>query len=167
MRLDAHRHDDIDCRRVIAFAHQRWIARRIEEEHSVLTIDLAGDLQQVFRIEADLESFVRDFERGTLPKARWTHEAHLLMGLWYLSRHAPSQALAEMRARIRAYNDAVGTLNSDSGGYHETLTRLYLRVHWVSDVLGGEGVAAMSFSLVAIVALVVAFVRQNAAPEPQ
>jgi membrane protein DedA with SNARE-associated domain/membrane-associated phospholipid phosphatase len=47
------------------------------------------------------------------------------------------------------------------------LTRLYLRVHWVSDVLGGEGAAAMSFSLVAIVALVVAFVRQNAAPEPQ
>ena len=47
------------------------------------------------------------------------------------------------------------------------LTRLYLRVHWVSDVLGGEGVAAMSFSLVAIVALVVAFVRQNAATEPQ
>ena len=47
------------------------------------------------------------------------------------------------------------------------LTRLYLRVHWVSDVLGGEGVAAMSFSLVAIVALVVAFVRQNAVPEPQ
>ena len=76
---------------------------------------------------ADLESFVRDFERGTLPKARWTHEAHLLMGLWYLSRHAPAEALAVMRARIRAYNDAVGTLNSDSGGYHETLTRLYLR----------------------------------------
>ena len=47
------------------------------------------------------------------------------------------------------------------------LTRLYLRVHWVSDVLGGEGAAAMSFSLVAIVALVVAFVRQNAAPEQQ
>jgi membrane protein DedA with SNARE-associated domain/membrane-associated phospholipid phosphatase len=45
------------------------------------------------------------------------------------------------------------------------LTRLYLRVHWLSDVLGGEGVAAMSFSVVAIVALVVAFVRQNAVPE--
>ena len=44
-------------------------------------------------------------------------------------------------------------------------TRLYLRVHWASDVLGGEGAAAMSFSLVAVVALVVAFVRQNDAPE--
>ncbi len=45
------------------------------------------------------------------------------------------------------------------------LTRLYLRVHYASDVLGGEGAAALSFSVVAVVALVVAFVRQNDAPE--
>lgn len=44
-------------------------------------------------------------------------------------------------------------------------TRLYLRVHWLSDVLGGEGAAAMSFSAVAVLALIVAFVRQNDAPE--
>ena len=31
-----------------------------------------------------------------------------------------------MRRRIRAYNVAVGTENTDSGGYHETLTRLFL-----------------------------------------
>lgn len=46
------------------------------------------------------------------------------------------------------------------------VTRLYLRVHWLSDVLGGEGAAAMSFSAVAVVALVVAFVRHNGMPEP-
>lgn len=40
-------------------------------------------------------------------------------------------------------------------------TRVYLRVHWVSDVLGGEGAAAMSFCAVAVVALIVAFVRHN------
>jgi undecaprenyl-diphosphatase len=43
------------------------------------------------------------------------------------------------------------------------LTRVYLRVHYLSDVLGGEGAAAMCFSLVAIAALIVAFVRQNGA----
>ena len=42
-----------------------------------------------------------------------------------------------------------------------SLTRVYLRVHWLSDVLAGAGVAAMSFSLAAIVALVVDFVRHN------
>ena len=35
----------------------------------------------------------------------------------------------------------------------------------LSDVLGGEGAAAMSFAVVAVVALVVAFVRHNGAPE--
>ena len=47
------------------------------------------------------------------------------------------------------------------------VTRLVLRVHWASDVLGGEGAAVMSFSAVAVVALVVAFVRQNGATEPR
>ena len=41
------------------------------------------------------------------------------------------------------------------------VTRVYLRVHWLSDVLAGAGVAAMSFALVAIAALVVDFVRHN------
>jgi hypothetical protein len=74
----------------------------------------------------DIETFVRDFEACTLPKPRWTHQAHLLVGLWYLSRHTPSEALNIVRERIRAYNVAVGTANTDTGGYHETITRLYL-----------------------------------------
>ena len=74
----------------------------------------------------DIAQFVRDFEACTLPKSRWTHQAHLLVGLWYLSNFAPAEALIIVRARIRAYNEVVGTANTDSGGYHETLTRFYL-----------------------------------------
>jgi undecaprenyl-diphosphatase len=44
-------------------------------------------------------------------------------------------------------------------------TRVYLRVHWMSDVLGGEGAAAMSFSVVAVVALIVSFLRHNGLDE--
>lgn len=76
---------------------------------------------------ADIEGFVAEFESGRLPKARWTHEAHLLIALWYLARHDEAAALPIVRQRIRAYNDAVGTVNSDHSGYHESLTRLYLR----------------------------------------
>ena len=42
------------------------------------------------------------------------------------------------------------------------LTRIYLRAHYLSDVLGGYGLAAASFSLFGMVALVVAHVRHNA-----
>ena len=75
----------------------------------------------------DIEAFIREFEALSLPKPRWTHHAHLVVGLWYLTHHSPDDALSILRQRIIAYNEAVGTANTDSGGYHETLTRLYLR----------------------------------------
>lgn len=43
------------------------------------------------------------------------------------------------------------------------LTRIYLHVHYLSDVLGGAGLAAASFALCAVVALIVDFVRHNEA----
>lgn len=41
------------------------------------------------------------------------------------------------------------------------LTRIYLRVHYLSDVLAGAGLAAAIYALFAMVALVVAHTRQN------
>jgi len=48
------------------------------------------------------------------------------VALWYLTHHTSQQALEIVRQRIRAYNEAVGTPNTATGGYHETLTRLFL-----------------------------------------
>ena len=74
----------------------------------------------------EIEAFIRDFEACRLPKPRWTHHAHFVVGLWYLTHHSPEEALAIVRQRIRAHNESVGTANTDSSGYHETLTRFYL-----------------------------------------
>lgn len=41
------------------------------------------------------------------------------------------------------------------------LSRVYLQVHYLSDVLGGAGLAAMCFALCGAVAIIVAFVRHN------
>jgi hypothetical protein len=74
-----------------------------------------------------IEAFIRKFEACRLPKVQWTHHAHLLAGLWYLSHHHPDDALAIMRCRIRAHNEFVGIANTDSSGYHETLTCFFLQ----------------------------------------
>lgn len=62
----------------------------------------------------------------TLPKEQWTHEAHLRVGLWHLLHHAAGDALVLLRARIAAYNLACGVENTDSSGYHETITRFFV-----------------------------------------
>src|SRR5262245_32573469 len=84
-------------------------------------------LDGMFTTTQDIQAFIGEFEARSLPKSRWTHHAHLTVGLWYLSQHAPDDALVIVRRRIRAYNEAVGTANTDNSGYHETLTRFFLR----------------------------------------
>ena len=95
-----------------------------------------------------IEAFVREFEACRLPKARWTHNAHLLVALWYLTQNTPDETLAILRVRIRAHNESVGTVNSDSSGYHETLTRLYLR--GVNDHIAQHAGASLPESLAAL-----------------
>lgn len=66
------------------------------------------------------------FIARTLPKAEWTHEAHLKVGLWHGLRYSADESLNLLRERIRSYNIASGTLNTESSGYHETITGFYV-----------------------------------------
>jgi hypothetical protein len=72
------------------------------------------------------EELVEAFIACTLPKERWTHHAHLRVGLWHLLRHPAEEALALLRERIQRYNLSRGTMNTDHAGYHETITRFYV-----------------------------------------
>ena len=73
------------------------------------------------------QEFVGEWEAGTLPKARWTHTAHVAICAYYAVRY-PGQAFERTKKGIIRYNEAVGTENSDTCGYHETLTRLWANV---------------------------------------
>lgn len=78
------------------------------------------------RSPAEMAEFVEDFESHTLPKSDWTHHAHLAVGLWYVINHPEDEVLDRLRQAIRTFNEAVGGENTDSAGYHETITRFYL-----------------------------------------
>jgi hypothetical protein len=74
------------------------------------------------------ELMVREFIARTLPKAEWTHHAHLRVGLWHVMRYSNDTALDLLRERISVYNEATGVANTASTGYHETITRFYVGV---------------------------------------
>jgi len=77
-------------------------------------------------------AFVEAWESGRLPKAEWTHAAHVAMGSVYVVRYGTS-ATEEMRRGIKRHNAAVGTLDTETSGYHETLTCFWTSVlsRWV------------------------------------
>jgi len=62
----------------------------------------------------------------TLPKPEWTHEAHLATTTYLLTRRPDIDVDRQLPSFIRAYNESVGGVNSDSEGYHETITRVFL-----------------------------------------
>jgi hypothetical protein len=73
-----------------------------------------------------LADLVAQFLDASLPRAQWTHQAHLRVGAWHVDRFGADQALARLRAAIRRLNDAHGTANTPTSGYHETVTAAYV-----------------------------------------
>lgn len=70
----------------------------------------------------------------TLPRSAWTHEAHLAATAYLLTRRHDIDLESQLPEIIRAYNASVGGVNSDTEGYHDTITRTFL--HGVRLFLG-------------------------------
>jgi hypothetical protein len=80
-----------------------------------------------FSSDDEVVEIGRGLEDRTLPKSRWTHSAHFAAALWLFAcrpEMVPSIAMPQM---IRAYNEATGGANTDTSGYHETITQASLR----------------------------------------
>ena len=100
---------------------------------------------------AETERIARGLIGRTLPKAEWTHQAHLRAGLWHVHEHGPALALELLRTRISAYNESVGTANTETSGYHETVTRFYVAVidRFLSGADRSLGLDALAEQLIA------------------
>ncbi len=75
--------------------------------------------------ESALAAFLAAFSATTLPKEQWTHAAHVTVAAAWIHENSAT-ALDRLRPAIREYNAATGGLNTETSGYHETLTRFWV-----------------------------------------
>jgi len=107
----------------------------------------------IYTTDEEVDLLVKAFEERTLPKSEWTHAAHLVVGLYYCYQNPLGVAKNLMSDGIYWLNDAHGTPNTETSGYHETLT-----VFWLRTVAGylerserEAGLAALANGLLATV----------------
>ena len=82
---------------------------------------------RLFASDPDVAHIGEGLLSRTLPRAEWTHEAHLAATTYLLLRHPEIDLDRELPGIIRRYNESLGGVNSDTEGYHETITRVSLR----------------------------------------
>ena len=81
---------------------------------------------RLFASDADVAHIGEGLLARTLPKAEWTHEAHLAATTYLMLKRPDVDIDADLPGIIRSYNESVGGVNSDTEGYHETITRVFL-----------------------------------------
>jgi hypothetical protein len=81
---------------------------------------------RLFTSDAEIEHLGEGLLARTLKREEWTHEAHLGATTYLLLRRSDVDVDAELPGIIRRFNESVGGVNSDSEGYHETITRVFL-----------------------------------------
>ena len=82
---------------------------------------------RLFTSDAEIAHLGEGLIACTLAREEWTHEAHLGATTYLLTRRPDIALDAELPGIIRRFNESVGGVNSDTEGYHETITRAFLR----------------------------------------
>ncbi len=88
-----------------------------------------------------IELLVKKFTHQTLAKLDWTHEAHLITAIWFLTSYDYFEAVCRLKAGIILLNNSHRNYNTSSAGYHETVTifwtkviSIYIKLARVSEV---------------------------------
>jgi hypothetical protein len=82
---------------------------------------------RLFHSDAEIERIGEGLLSRALPRSEWTHEAHLAATTYLLLKRPDVDIDKTLPDIIRGYNESVGGVNSDMEGYHETITRVFLR----------------------------------------
>jgi hypothetical protein len=81
---------------------------------------------RLFERDEDISAIGEGLLARTLPRAAWTHEAHLGACLWLVSERPDIDVDAEIATIISRFNESVGGVNDDTQGYHDSITRAYV-----------------------------------------
>lgn len=82
---------------------------------------------RLFADDAAIRRLGEGFIACTLERSEWTHEAHIAGCCWLLVERPDILPERDLPALIRRFNESVGGVNSDTEGYHETITQAYIR----------------------------------------
>jgi hypothetical protein len=82
---------------------------------------------RLFARDADIAHIGEGLIACTLTRPEWTHEAHLAACLYIVAERPDIVAERDLPHLIRRFNESVGGVNSDTEGYHETITQVYIR----------------------------------------
>jgi hypothetical protein len=74
----------------------------------------------------DVHRLRAGFEDHTLPGAEFNHPAHIAVGTTYVCELGADATVAHLRQALPRYNESQGGQNTDTSGYHETLTRFWV-----------------------------------------
>ena len=113
-------------------SHERKQEPEPEAEHA----------PRLFADDAAIRRLGEAFLACALPKAEWTHEAHLATCAWLILERPDVLPERDLPHLIRRYNESVGGVNDETQGYHETITQTYIRAvraHLATTV--GQGLA--------------------------
>lgn len=81
---------------------------------------------RLFTTDAEIAHLGEGLLACDLRREEWTHEAHLAACLYLLAERPDVDVDAEIAALISRFNESVGGVNDDNGGYHDTITRAYV-----------------------------------------
>lgn len=81
---------------------------------------------RLFETDAAIRHIGFGLLNRTLPRAEWTHEAHLAATTWLVVERPDIDLDADMRGIISRYNESVGGVNDETQGYHHTITCCFL-----------------------------------------
>src|SRR3954453_9909197 len=82
-----------------------------------------------YKTEEDVLELVRCFENASVSRDEWKHAEHLVVALYYVSRHDIVTAALKMRAGIlNLLTKGFGVDLSKEMPYHETVTIFWIRV---------------------------------------